>query len=79
MHDLLEDLTVGLNLVLLSDDLPCAEESPPSVALYRPAPYLPSFKSMVTIKDNYQAITTLLIVHTSSFTFTGFVRQKLTC
>ncbi len=44
MHDLLEDLTVGLNLVLLSDDLPCAEESPPSVALYRPAPYLPSFQ-----------------------------------
>jgi|688.fasta_scaffold1284435_1 hypothetical protein len=56
MHDLLEDLTVGLNLVFLSDDLPGAEESPPSVALYRPAPYLPSFQYMIiTIKDNYQA------------------------
>jgi hypothetical protein len=56
MHDLLEDLSIGLNLVLLSNDLPGAEESPPSVALYRPAPYLPSLKSMVTIEDNYQAI-----------------------
>ena len=38
--DSLEDLTVGLDLVLLPDDLPGAQQPLAPVPLHRPAPHL---------------------------------------
>ncbi len=38
--NLLENLTVGLDLVILPDDLPGAQEPPAPVLLNRPVPHL---------------------------------------